>query len=106
MSIAFTGARRSPANDHWLLVRAPTTQLPGMESATTAGPAVHLRAPAIGSRSAGSMLGRRLRKSLADEVGENSVGLMSPSRAGFPLGRRLVDDRHDRPRDQIPVLLS
>lgn len=37
----------SPANDHRLLISPPITHLPGMVSATAAGPALHFSVPSF-----------------------------------------------------------
>ena len=99
----------SPANDHWLLISPPTTHLPGVQTTTAAGPALHLRAPseflARGRQGEGRaeadqhVLGDRGREEQGRvDVAEAVVG-------GVALGQgRLVDDRHDGARDQVPVL--
>ena len=70
----------SPANDHWLLTSPPTTHLPGVQTATAAGPALHLRAPSESWLEVGRVkVGPKpTSKSLATEVAKKKVGLMSP----------------------------
>src|SRR3954451_21970345 len=80
-SIALTErSSLSPANDHWLLARPPTTHLPGVQTNTAAGPALHLRAPSESWLEVGRVkVGPKptIRSSVS-EVAKNRVGLMSP----------------------------
>src|SRR3954451_289642 len=56
ISIWLTRRRSSsPANDHWLLTSAPTTQWPGIQTATAAGPALHLPVPRAFAVAVGSV---------------------------------------------------
>src|SRR3954454_7007124 len=70
----------SPANDHWLLISPPTTHLPGVQTATAAGPALHLRAPSESWLEVGSVkVGPEPTSTpLAAEVAKKKLGLMSP----------------------------